>query len=108
METLEQLKEIVKNAPEGATHFSSSVGQSRYLKHNVRREFVYYDGRTFCSFPSRSRYLIACESIRSLSDIKLIIELMELNQEMHLQVSGYLCGEDWSHWQEFNAKRFSV
>ena len=94
METLEQLKDIVKNAPDGATHLSSSVGQSRYLKHNVRREFVYYDGRTFCSFPSRSRYLIACESIRSLSDIKRIIELMECVSKLEFMVDNGLGWQD--------------
>lgn len=77
METLKELKSIIAGAPEGATHIASSVGQSRYLKHNVRRDFVYYDGRTFCSFPSRSGYLRVCESIRELSDIEQIIELME-------------------------------
>ena len=77
METLEQLKYVVKNAPEGASHIAKSVGQERYLKHNVRRDFVYYDGRTFCAFPSKSGFLKTCKSIRSLSDIKLIIELME-------------------------------
>lgn len=78
METLEELKAIRDNAPEGATHIASSVGQSRYLKHNVRRDFIYYDGRTFCAFPSRSGYLRVCESIRELSDIERIIEQREM------------------------------
>lgn len=77
MESLEELKSIIDNAPEGATHISSSIGQSRYLKHNVRRDFVYYDGRTFCAFPTGSGYLKTCKLIRSLPDIKRIIELEE-------------------------------
>ena len=27
--------------------------------------------------------------------------------ELHSQVSGYLHGEDWEHWQKFNAARFN-
>ena len=37
-----------------------------------------------------------------------IIELEELIKEMHAQVSGYLKGEEWEHWQEFNIGRFSI
>lgn len=77
METLKELKAIIAGKPEGATHIAKSAGQSRYLKHNVRRDFIYYDGKTFCVFPARSGYLKTCKSIRSLSDIERIIELME-------------------------------
>lgn len=108
METLEELKDIRDNAPEGATHIAKSTGQSRYLKHNVRRDFVYHDGRTFCAFPSKSGYLKTCKSIRSLSDIKQIIDLMEINQNMHTTVAGYLYGKDWAHWNEFNAGKYKL
>lgn len=87
-ESLEDLKAIVDNVPEGATHIAKSIGQRRYLKHNVRRDFVYHDGRTFCAFPSKSRYLNTCKSIRSLSDIKRIIELTELLED--IQGLGFL------------------
>ena len=35
-----------------------------------------------------------------------IKELEELNKDMHVQVSGYLNGDDFSHWQKFNENRF--
>ena len=35
-----------------------------------------------------------------------INELQKLNAEMHMQVSGYLTGDQWRHWQEFNQSRF--
>lgn len=89
METLEELKEIIENAPEGSSHIAKSVGQSRYLKHNVRRDFVYYDGRTFCAFPSKSGFLKTCKSIRSLSDIKHRIELMENNQQLQDKINQF-------------------
>ena len=44
MNALQNLKEIIKHKPDGATHIATSVGKIRYLKHNVRRDFVYYDG----------------------------------------------------------------
>ena len=37
---------------------------------------------------------------------KRIQELEELNREMHIQVSGYLKGDEWSHWQKFNQEKF--
>jgi len=89
MDALQNLKEIIKHKPDGATHIATSVGKIRYLKHNVRRDFVYYDGRTFCSFPSRSWYLRTCESIRELSDIERIIELMEENKYLQHK-AGYV------------------
>lgn len=66
METLEQLKEIVKNAPEGATHYDED---GDYIKFGINYPY-WYDGSTWFELES-------CGSVRSLSDIKLIIELME-------------------------------
>ncbi len=40
--------------------------------------------------------------------IELLLELEQINKDMHSQVSGYLHGEDWKHWQEHNAERFKV
>ena len=37
-----------------------------------------------------------------------IEELESMNQEMHRQVSGYLSGDDWNHWQEHHAERFKL
>lgn len=34
--------------------------------------------------------------------------LMEINEAMHKQVSGYLTGADWQHWQDFNKSKFEV
>lgn len=76
MENLNQLKSIVDNAPDGATHYADNGSQSVYLKHNIRREFVYFNGKTFNAFSSKSKYLLGCKLIRSLSDINRIIELI--------------------------------
>lgn len=35
-----------------------------------------------------------------------VIELEASIEEMHSQVSGYLKGSDWEHWQKFNADKF--
>jgi hypothetical protein len=88
METLEELKAIIAGKPEGASQIAKSAGQSRYLKHNKRRDFIYYDGKTFCSFPVGSGYLKTCKSIRSLSDIERIIELMECLKSIEQTVDG--------------------
>ena len=37
-----------------------------------------------------------------------INELKELNEQMHSQVSGYLTGNQWEHWQKFNQSKFKV
>lgn len=75
METLEQLQSIIDNAPDGATHISNTKGQIRYLKHNVRREFIYSVNSSWAAFTLKSQYLKYCSDIRSLSDIKRIIGL---------------------------------
>ncbi len=40
--------------------------------------------------------------------LNVIIELEELMSEMHVQVSGYLKGDEWSHWQKFNENKFKI
>jgi len=37
-----------------------------------------------------------------------IARLTALNKAMHDQVAGYLKGEDWQHWQEFNQDKFKA
>lgn len=102
MESLEELKAIIDNAPEGASHIAKSAGQSRYLKHNKRRDFIYYDGKTFCAFPTGSGYLKTCKSIRSISDIKRIIELMERaakDEPVKAECGHDDCITHWDHHQ---------
>ena len=93
-ETLEELKAIVDNAPDGAV----SIFKNTYIDGNGR---FYSDGAWF----GVNGYIEIKQPTRSLSDIKRIIELMELNQNMHLTVSGYLFGDDWTHWNKFNSGR---
>jgi hypothetical protein len=38
---------------------------------------------------------------------KRIQELEKLNREMHVQVSSYLSGDDWSHWQKYHQHKFT-
>ena len=40
--------------------------------------------------------------------LKRIEHIESVNKSMHSQVSGYLSGESWSHWQELNEERFKV
>lgn len=35
-------------------------------------------------------------------------DLEALNVRMHNQVSGYLDGKEWEHWQKFNKENFKV
>lgn len=82
----EQIKQILADAPEGATDYAKTIGQARYLKHNARREFVYHDGRTFCAFPSKSGFLKTCKSIHPLSDLREILALREENEQLKARV----------------------
>ena len=44
-----------------------------------------------------------------INELKLELkEARELNREMHVQVSGYLKGDEWTHWQKFNETRFKI
>ncbi len=48
--------------------------------------------------------------IQNLLDeaIELLLEYEQMNKDIHSQVSGYLYGEDWYHWQEYNSERFKI
>ena len=104
METLEELKAIIAGKPEGATHYSNS-------------ELVYYTFKCECWMwcPEQSNLFHfvqgdddIVDDLRSVSDRERIIELMELNQNMHTTVAGYIYGKDWDHWNEFNAGKFKL
>lgn len=73
METLGQLKEIVKNAPDGATHHQRYRCGNVYFKFRDG-EFWFYEDVNCCY---EQIFSFHNDSMRSLSDIKLIIELME-------------------------------
>jgi len=99
METLEELKAIRDNAPDGATHIDDV---NTYWRVISEFDYYFYDG---CKWDDSEPLE---NGTRSLSDIKRIIELMELNQNMHTTVAGYIYGKDWEHWNEFNAGRFRL
>ncbi len=101
METLKELKAIRDNEPEGATHIDVDDDYVKFIDD----EMYHYSFVRGCGWSSD--YVSPCE-LRSLSDINRIIELMELNQNMHTTVAGYLYGKDWAHWNEFNAGRFKL
>ena len=105
METLEELKAIIANAPTDATHACIENGTHYQFKVvglnaeiNTGDGWLCYSG---CALPD-------LYGVRLISDIKRIIELMELNQNMHTTVAGYIYGKDWEHWNEFNAWRFRL
>lgn len=98
-ESLEELKAIIDNAPDGATHFGIDCVYYQYEKADtiaIWREYTNLKSTFVLS------QCICMMGLRSLSDIKRIIELMELNQDMHITVAGYLFGDDWTHWNELN------
>ena len=94
-ETLEELKAIRDGAPYG----TASIFGNTYIDGDGR---FYSDG----VWLDIDGCIEIKQQARSLSDIKRIIELVELNQNMHLTVSGYLFGDDWTHWNKFNAGKF--
>ena len=75
-ESLEELKSIIDNAPDGATHVDNVV--SYYKMDSTGREWGIFKG-CWC-------VCVGCNtmrmppSMRSLSDIKRIVELMEWQQ----------------------------
>jgi len=48
----------------------------------------------------------AYDTIRNME--ARINELEIINRDMHVQVSGYLKGKNFIHWQEFNESKFKV
>lgn len=72
METLEQLKDIVKNSPEGATNYDGKNYFRFEMYEHGQAYLVLRDGVWTRGLPAYPVY-----SCRSLSDIKRIIELME-------------------------------
>ena len=91
METLEELKEIIDNAPDEATHID---GDKEYVKF-IEGEMYHYS----CEWASVYDFPL---ELRSLSDIERIIELMEATQDL-LQV---FAGSPDGYWRnELNAAR---
>lgn len=105
MDTLDELQKILGDAPNNSTLVDisdeSEVSYMYYCEDNEPGLRI---------LNSRNGEDAAIEysdgNIRSLADIQRIVDLMNLNQEVHQQVNGYLDGADWEHWQAFNKKRF--
>ncbi|ANY29616.1 hypothetical protein BOX08_gp51 [Pseudoalteromonas phage BS5] len=100
METLEELKAIIAGKPEGATLYDGEY--FKFENDEYHRWSVIFDIQDWNIDLEPS-----CK-VRSLSDIERIIYLMELNQNMHTTVAGYIYGKDWAHWNEFNAGKFKL
>lgn len=111
-ESLEELKAIVENAPDDgmADEFFIYQGAANYIdNHENGHQFKIWcedeQAWVFSELVDGWQYI---RGRRSLSDVNRIIELMELNKNMHATVAGYLSGDDWSHWNEFNAGEFKL
>lgn len=80
-ETLEELKAIRDNAPEGANQVEihSSGNVNCYLRYAENGVFVWYEGKWI---DGNKKLLSHCWFIRSLSDINRIIELMEVESDI--------------------------
>lgn len=77
-QSTEELKAIIENAPEGATHYNKK-GEYKYLK------LTYFSG--YQAFTSSGNLLSVSPDklycLRSLSDIKEIVELREWINKSH-------------------------
>ncbi|PHQ89859.1 MAG: hypothetical protein COB48_13085 [Pseudoalteromonas sp.] len=80
-ETLEELKAIIENAPEGATHLDDDGDYVKFIDDEM------YHYSFVRGYGWSSDYVSPCE-LRSLSDIKRIIELMEATQGLLQIFSG--------------------
>ena len=76
-ESLEELKAIINNAPEGATHYS--IDESVYYKFKCECWMFCHRGRALFEFVKDDDYV--CNELRLLSDIKRIIKLEERIKE---------------------------
>lgn len=95
---LKELKQILENAPEGAEYLDED---GDYIKQNEQGAFYYINGWV-------SYGVSASNDLRSLSDIKTIVELMEEKDSkaitMLYGMGGYLTSMDKSitfgakHW----------
>ena len=75
-------KQILENAPEGATHYAQGI---HYLAYNSSGNWMRYDPNGiagFCWFEANNLKFEYVKSFRSLSDIKRIVELEKQNAEM--------------------------
>lgn len=72
-ESLEELKVIIDNAPEGATHYDEDDDYVKFIDDEMYH-YSFVQG-----YGWSSDYVSPCE-LRSLSDIERIIELMEWQQ----------------------------
>lgn len=94
MQALEELKAIVKKAPDRATHVQVVESENQYFESNG---FGFWCLNSDCQVVAED-----IVSVRSLSDIKHRIELMEAVQGL-LQVFG---GVQDGYWRnELNAAR---
>lgn len=111
METLEELKAIIAGKPEGATHVdipAMTISKGRCYDYLRVIDFEHYEWWNNDELKWDCIDKDDLIEMRYLPDIERIIELMELNKDMHTIVSGYLCGDEWEHWQEFNAGKFKL
>lgn len=103
MKALEDLKAIIANAPDGASHYS--VSEQTYYKFKCECWMWCSKGKSLFSFVQDDE---VCNDLRSLSDIERIIELMEDESRLdHLQKcneifnaragSNYGWKVDWNH-----------
>ena len=96
METLEELKAIVKNAPSGATAIGvcNDTDSISYLKSDselVNNWYHWVCGEMFCVDYD---FTVVFDEIRSLSDIKRIIELMEWKENIINRCKSLIHADD--------------
>ena len=77
METLEELKAIIENAPDGSTHYDAEGCYVRFSQIN-RGRYVFVCTCDYVGWIGANSALLS----RSLSDIKCRIELMEYSMRL--------------------------
>jgi hypothetical protein len=86
-----ELNELIAIRDKGkeidATHYAvTDLGELMFLKKNVRYDFIYFNDTSWNAFKGKSKVLLRCKYIRSLSDINTIIELEQQKRELESQV----------------------
>lgn len=94
MEILEDLKAIVKNAPDCATHYDS---KNYFTFVSEFDDGLYYSH--WRKWVNNKQSMVVCQSrginnIRSLSDIKRIIELMEWKENILKRCKSLINADD--------------
>ena len=87
-------------------NLNSKVGSPEFSEDNLRRKLdaLIVENREL----KMSREVMLSNADKIREQLAARVRFLEREYDaLHSQVSGYLHGEDWEHWQKFNAARFN-